>query len=135
MSNYVKQNFGSGQLLKAEHLNHIEEGIINASSQRVRISDNSEIIILNNTEYLAMENLNNLTITLPEVVEEDFRCSLDFGCGDTATSFTYPENILWSGDNLNMNKVFVPVHNHRYHIDIWFDGIYIRANASGVMIV
>lgn len=27
MSSYEKQNFVSGQILKAEHLNHIEDGI------------------------------------------------------------------------------------------------------------
>ena len=27
MSDYVKQNFTSGQILKAEHLNHMEDGI------------------------------------------------------------------------------------------------------------
>ena len=27
MSNYEKQNFVSGQILKAEHLNHMEDGI------------------------------------------------------------------------------------------------------------
>ena len=27
MSNYEKQNFISGQILKAEHLNHMEDGI------------------------------------------------------------------------------------------------------------
>lgn len=27
MSNYEKQNFTSGQILKADHLNHMENGI------------------------------------------------------------------------------------------------------------
>ena len=27
MSEYIKQNFESGQILKAEHLNHMEDGI------------------------------------------------------------------------------------------------------------
>jgi hypothetical protein len=31
MSEYIKQNFTSGQVLKAEHLNHMEDGIENLS--------------------------------------------------------------------------------------------------------
>lgn len=30
---YTKQNFSAGQILKAEHLNHIEEGIAKVEQQ------------------------------------------------------------------------------------------------------
>ena len=35
MSNYEKQNFVSGQILKAEHLNHMEDGIGQLSEDKV----------------------------------------------------------------------------------------------------
>ena len=110
---------------------------ISASSikpQRITIIDNAEITLEDNTEYIATTDLTTFIITIPEIINEDFRCAIDFGSGSTATTFVYPENLLWSGDNLNYNRQFIPVHNHRYHIDIWFDGVYVRANASGVMI-
>ena len=33
MSDYIKQDFISGQILKAEHLNHIEEGLVELSNK------------------------------------------------------------------------------------------------------
>lgn len=39
MSNYEKQNFISGQILKAEHLNHMEDGIGQLSGEIVEIRD------------------------------------------------------------------------------------------------
>ena len=134
--NYEKQNFLAGQILKAAHLNHMENGIAMSSIKptRTTILDGAEITLEDNTEYIATADLTTLTITIPEIISEDFRCAIDFGCGDTATTLVYPENFLWSGDNLNYDRQFVPVYNHRYHIDIWFDGVYVRANASGVMI-
>lgn len=135
--NYQKLGFTSGQTLKADHLNYMEDGISKSSFKPTRIilEDAAEITLQDNTEYVAVTDINSLTIVIPEIINEDFRCSVDFGCGDVTTDLAYPENIFWSGDNLNYNRQFVPVHNHRYHIDIWFDGIYIRANASGVMTV
>ena len=137
MSDYIKQTFQIGQVLKASQLNYIEEGIAAASRKpkRIILMDEAEIVLRDNIEYVATENINTLTISMPDVIDEDFRCSIDFSSGDTATTFVYPENFLWTGDNININKQFVPVHNYRYHIDIWFDGVYIRANASGVMIL
>ena len=137
MNSYEKIHFLEGQLLKAYHLNHLEEGIFASSvkPQRITMIDNAEITLEDNTEYVATTDLTTLTITIPDVINEDFRCAIDFGCGDTATTFTYPENLLWSGDNLNYDRQFVPVHSHRYRIDIWFDGVYVRANASGVVII
>ena len=37
MSNYEKQNFVSGQILKAEHLNHMEDGIGQLSEEKLSI--------------------------------------------------------------------------------------------------
>lgn len=41
MSEYVKQNFESGQILKAEHLNHMEDGIGQLSEEKVTLPTTS----------------------------------------------------------------------------------------------
>lgn len=50
MSNYIKQNFIGGQILKAEHLNHIEDGItsilpsVQGNEKYLAIDKNGEMI-------------------------------------------------------------------------------------------
>lgn len=134
MHSYQKQNLSSGQILTAACLNYMDEGIFNNSTFYKELHDGDYIILENNTEYIATEDLTTLTFSVSDVIDATFRCSLDFGCGDSATAFTYPEIIVWSGDSLDINKNFVPIRNHRYHIDIWYDGAYIRGNASGVIV-
>ena len=78
--------------------------------------------------------ISNLTIVTPTTDDANFRCSIDFGSGETATALIYSDSLLWSGDHLDTNRKFVPIPNYRYHIDIWHDGLYLRANASGVIV-
>lgn len=100
----------------------------------VAIVDGDTIAIENDHVYTAAAPLTSLTLTVPEEIDLDFRCVLIFECGDTATEFVYPTSIMWTGDNLDSSLRFVPVHNKRYTIDIWYDGAYLRANASGVIV-
>ena len=99
-----------------------------------QFSNNDQLELRDNSEHFAVDDIAELSIVLPDSMSPGFRCAIDFGCGDTATSMVYPDSIVWSGDNLDENMKFIPVHNHRYHIDVWHDGSIIRANASGVII-
>ena len=58
MSNYEKQNFVSGQILKAEHLNNIEDGfdaeIDRLSEEMSDISERTPFVVNENNE-LCME--------------------------------------------------------------------------------
>lgn len=44
MSNYIKQNFSSGQILKTDHLNHIEDGIETVSVEKITMPKSGEVI-------------------------------------------------------------------------------------------
>ena len=131
---YSRIIFTPGQLLKAAHLNHMEEGIINNSTFNEELLEGNNIVLENNTEYHTNGDLAALTVSVPETIDESFHCSLDFGSGETATAFTYPATVKWSGDHLDASKNFVPIRNHRYHVDFWYDGYFIRGNASGVIV-
>lgn len=97
-------------------------------------ADAAVITIEDDAWYRATGDITALTIVLPDAVKVDFRCAIDFGCGDTAAALVYPDTIIWTGDSLDDNALFVPLADHRYHIDIWYDGTYVRANASGVIV-
>lgn len=97
------------------------------------LDDGAEITLADNVEYRA-DVITALTLALPDPIPDGFRCALDFGCGDTAAALVYPDTIVWTGDALDSNGLFVPLSNHRYHIDCWYDGACVRANASGVMV-
>ena len=99
----------------------------------VNIADGAAITLANNAVYRASGAITAMNIALPETVDAKFRCAIEFACGDVAAALVYPDAIIWTGDSLDVNGRFVPLHSHRYHIDIWFDGACVRANASGVI--
>lgn len=134
MAGYVKQNLSSGQILTANCLNVMDEGIYNNSTFYENLNEADYIILKNNTEYTTSQNISSLSVSFPDIIETSFHCSLDFGSGDQATNFIYPDMIIWSGDSLSVEKKFIPIKNYRYHIDFWFDGLYIRGNVSGVIV-
>lgn len=105
-----------------------------AEATYVNVADGETIRLKNDYVFVAPEALTTLTITLPDKVDLAFRSAVIFECGDTATALAYPDTIVWSGDNLDSGLKFVPVHSKRYHIDVWYDGAYVRANASGVIV-
>lgn len=75
--------------------------------------------------------LTSLSLTLPTVVGEDYEAMLSFTSGATATAFTYPDEIKWSGSDV-YDGIFAPVVNERYTISFWHDGVYMNAVARGV---
>lgn len=96
-------------------------------------SSNTTIVvtIANNNEYRYTANVLSLTLNLPSTISSDFTSWLVFVSGTTATSFTYPNTIKWSGDNVT-NNVFLPATGKTYNIGFWYDGVNVNAVVRGV---
>jgi len=91
------------------------------------------ITLAHNTDYM-LTNVTSLTISFPTGVYLGtplYRSSLSFQSGTTATSFTYPSNILWSGFDI-VNGQFVPAAGKYYSIVFWQDAFGYNAVVRGV---
>ena len=75
--------------------------------------------------------LATLSISVPEIINADFTCQVNFSSGATATAFTAPDTIKWAGDDI-VSGAFVPVANKRYAILFYSDGSNLRAISQGV---
>lgn len=64
---YEKQNFTEGQVLKAEHLNHIEDGITAAMEKESTVSQEELEIAINN--YLMENPIEGATVTDEQIAE------------------------------------------------------------------
>ena len=85
----------------------------------------------NNTEYRCSTDMASLTINLPSTIPNNFIVWIVFPSGSTATSFNYPNTILWTGDDVS-NNVFTPVADKTYNTAIWYDGLNVNGVARGV---
>lgn len=85
----------------------------------------------NNTENRYTEDLTDLTISLPQTIDDDFISGVVFASGTIPTAMTYDSSIKWTGDDVN-NNVFVPAADKTYNFIIWNDGININAIVRGV---
>ena len=85
----------------------------------------------NNTENRYTEDLTDLTIALPQTIDDDFISGVVFASGTIPTAMTYDSSIKWTGDDVN-NNVFVPAADKTYNFIIWNDGININAIVRGV---
>lgn len=90
----------------------------------VDLQDNS---IFNFTD----DALETLSISVPETINADFACQVNFSSGATATAFTAPDTIKWAGDSV-VSGAFVPAANKRYAILFYSDGSNLRAISQGV---
>lgn len=89
--------------------------------------------LANNTEYRC-GTMGSITISLGARTA-DYESSLVFTSGATATEIIYDDNIYWSGTDVidsDGTIVFVPVHNMRYNISLWYDGLITNAIVRGV---
>lgn len=94
------------------------------SVSTVDLQDNS---IFNFTD----DALATLSISVPETINTDFVCQVNFSSGTTATAFTAPDTIKWAGDDI-VSGAFVPAANKRYAILFYSDGSNLRAISQGV---
>lgn len=93
----------------------------------VNITDGT-ISLAYNTIFNGAE-LSNLVIELP-TTDAKFICQLNFTSGETATAFTAPDTIKWSGDDIT-DGALVPVVNKRYVVMFYSDGESVRAISQG----
>lgn len=84
----------------------------------------------NNTEYRNTLDMTSITLNLPATIATDYCSWLVFPSGSTATSMTYPNTIIWSGDDVS-NNAFVPVADKTYNICFWYDSINVNAVVRG----
>lgn len=94
------------------------------------LSATDSITLADNTIYNGGEQ-TALTIALPATVDVSFLCEIDFSSGATATTLSYPNTIIWIGDDVSSN-LFIPVASKRYTVIIAYDGVNYRATVKGV---
>lgn len=72
-----------------------------------------------------------LQFQLPSAIPDDYISSLVFNSGNEPTTLTYPQTILFTGDDC-IDNVFVPKANTTYNVMFWYDGINVNAVSRGV---
>ncbi len=72
-----------------------------------------------------------LQLSLPNNIPNDYISSLVFVSGENPTVFSYPENIIFTGDDV-IDNVFMPAANRTYNVMFWYDGINVNAVSRGV---
>lgn len=77
--------------------------------------------------------LATLSISVPEIINADFACQVNFSSGTTETAFDAPDTIKWevAGDDI-VSGAFVPAANKRYVLFFYSDGKNLRAISQGV---
>lgn len=90
----------------------------------VDLQDNS---IFNFTD----DALATLSISVPETINVDFACQVNFSSGATETAFDAPDTIKWEGDDI-VSDAFVPTASKRYVLFFYSDGKNLRAISQGV---
>lgn len=90
----------------------------------------AQTTLANNTIFRANET-SSVELLIPETIEDDFICEVDFTSGSTATAFTMVDTVKWTGDDITDGS-FVPVGNKRYNLIFWYDGVGLNAVSRGV---
>lgn len=100
----------------------------------IEYPDDYFILAKKNTEYRYLyPGANKIQIGMPTNSSStvDFICSLVFRSPETATEFTYSNNLKFTGDECS-DGVFVPAAKKVYNIIFWYDGYSYNAVVRGV---
>lgn len=100
-----------------------------------KLSDGStnSFELRDNTIFTLSGNTANLTITFPSTTTNRYMSTISFKSGTTATSFSYPTGIIWSGFDI-VNGQFVPVAGKYYEIVFWKNNYGFNAAVRGVWV-
>lgn len=100
-----------------------------------KISDGSigSFELRDNTICVFSGNTTNFTITFPSTATNRYMSTLSFKSGTTATVFSYPTGIIWSGFDI-VNGQFVPVAGKYYEIVFWKNNYGFNATVRGVWV-
>ena len=95
------------------------------------ITDSTATINLSssNTEY-RMGTMTSLVMQNYSSINDVW---VSFTSGATATNLTYPQSIVWTGDDITDGE-FVPAANKRYNIALWYDGSVSNGIVRGVAV-
>lgn len=107
---------------------------VNEGKTVIKYPDDYFILAKKNTEYRYLyPGANKIQIGMPTNSSStvDFICSLVFRSPETATEFTYSNNLKFTGDDCS-DGVFVPAAKKVYNIIFWYDGYSYNAVVRGV---
>lgn len=109
----------------AHHEVQIAPELSDGSTNSFELSDNTIFTLSGNT--------GNLTITFPSTATNRYMSTISFKSGTTATRFSYPTGIIWSGFDI-VNGQFVPVAGKYYEIVFWKNNYGFNAAVRGVWV-
>ena len=109
----------------ARHEVQIVPELYGGSTNSFELSDNTIVTFSGNTD--------NLTITFPSTATNRYMSTISFKSGTTATRFSYPTGIIWSGFDI-VNGQFVPVAEKYYEIVFWKNNYGFNAAVRGVWV-
>lgn len=87
--------------------------------------------IRDNTIINFSGDVTSFAVTFPTTATNRYMSTLSFKSGSTATSFSYPTGIIWSGFDI-VNGQFVPVAGKYYEIVFWKNNYGFNATVRGV---
>lgn len=77
-------------------------------------------VTLSRCKDARIEGINDITITFPESLDDDYYSALTFDTADSPM-ITYPDGITFTGSDC-MNGHFLPVADTHYTLFFWYDG-------------
>ena len=107
------------------HEVQIAPELYGGSTNSFELSDNTIVTFSGNT--------SNITITFPSTATNRYMSTISFKSGTTATRFSYPTGIIWSGFDI-VNGQFVPVAGKYYEIVFWKNNYGFNAAVRGVWV-
>ena len=109
----------------SRHEVQIAPELYGGSTNSFELSDNTIVTFSGNT--------NSITITFPSTATNRYMSTISFKSGTTATRFSYPTGIIWSGFDI-VNGQFVPVAGKYYEIVFWKNNYGFNAAVRGVWV-
>ena len=109
----------------SRHEVQIAPELYGGSTNSFELSDNTIVTFSGNT--------SSITITFPSTATNRYMSTISFKSGTTATRFSYPTGIIWSGFDI-VNGQFVPVAGKYYEIVFWKNNYGFNAAVRGVWV-
>ena len=109
----------------SRHEVQIAPELSGGSTNSFELSDNTIVTFSGNTD--------SITITFPSTATNRYMSTISFKSGTTATRFSYPTGIIWSGFDI-VNGQFVPVAGKYYEIVFWKNNYGFNAAVRGVWV-
>lgn len=109
----------------SRHEVQITPELYGGSTNSFELSDNTIVTFSGNTD--------SITITFPSTATNRYMSTISFKSGTTATRFSYPTGIIWSGFDI-VNGQFVPVAGKYYEIVFWKNNYGFNAAVRGVWV-